>query len=324
MKALITGGCGFAGRYLAQHLVACGDDVAVTYHPKNKEEEQKDIIPLPKSVQTFALDITEESSVSNLLKVLQPDAIYHLAALTFVPDAEKDFLQVFEVNTYGTEYLLRAVTQHAKDVRFLYVSSAEVYGDPKPGSLPITEQAVLRPVTVYGVAKAAADLIAYKYFFRENVNIIRVRPFPHVGPGQHERFALSGFAKQVAEIKLGKIEPKIRVGNLEAKRDFSDVSDIVRGYREALLNGKRGEAYNLCSGVSISVGEALQKLIQIAQVEAEVVVDEARLRSVEVTDIYGSAQRALKDFGWKPRINIDQTLHSLFAHWLERLGSPRS
>ena len=148
---------------------------------------------------------------------------------------------------------------------------------------------------------------------------MRVRPFPHLGPGQDELFAISSFAKQIANIKLGRAEPKIMVGNLEAKRDYSDVSDIVRGYREALVNGTRSEVYNLCSGTSIEIGELLQRLLKVAEVDAEVVVDPDRLRPVDIPDMYGDYTRAHQHFGWKPRIDLEGTLHSVFAYWLEEL-----
>ncbi len=321
MRALITGGHGFVGRHLAEHLLKCGDDVALTYHPKAKEEDNKNKYPIPKAVQSFALDVADKKGVEQLLALLQPDAIYHLAGLSFVPSQENDLERVFQVNTFGTSNILEAVSKHSKKSRVLVVTSAEVYGEPRPGSLPLTELAELRPVTVYGASKAAADVISFKYFFHDSVDVLRVRPFNHLGPGQSENFSIAGFAKQVAAIKLGKASNKILVGNLEAKRDFSDVSDIVRGYREALLNGKRGEAYNLCSGKSVEIKEMLTKLISIAEIEAEIEVDEARLRPVDIADIYGSYQKAQKDFGWKPRIELDGTLSSLLAYWIEVLGA---
>jgi len=176
---------------------------------------------------------------------------------------------------------------------------------------------VLRPVSAYGIAKAAADLASFKYSAADSVDAVRARPFPHIGPGQDSAFAISSFARQIAEIKLGRAEPKIMVGNLEAKRDFSDVSDIVRGYREVGMNGQKGEVYNLCSGSSIQVGDLLQKLIKVAEVEVEIEVDPARLRPIDVPDVYGDNSKAQREIGWKPRIDLEGTLHSLFAYWLE-------
>lgn len=322
MRALITGGHGFAGRHLAQHLVDCKEDVAVTYHPNEDAAiaSRAAAFPLPKTVQSFALDVTDRQALSDIVGLTQPDVIYHLAGITFVPDAERAFEQTFAVNHRGVVNLLDAVREKSPETRVLLVTSAEVYGEPVPGSLPLTEQAVLRPVTTYGLSKCAADLTGCKYALGDGLHVVRVRPFPHIGPGQSDSFALSSFAKQVASIKLGKSEPIIRVGNLEARRDYSDVSDIVRGYREAALNGNRGGVYNLSSGQSYEIGELLQKIIAIAEVDVEVQVDPERVRPVEIADMYGSYALATKQFGWKPRVDIEGTLHSLFAYWLETLS----
>lgn len=323
MKVLVTGGYGFAGRHLAQYLVSCGENVAVTYLPSQDNPATtaapKGGVAIPESAQSFALDLSDRKAVAEIIAVLKPDAIYHLAGISFVPAADVDVFKTFQINTFGTMNLLDALAQSSKHSRILVVSSAEVYGEPRPGTLPLTEQAVLRPVNAYAVSKAAADLAAFKYFFSDHLHVIRVRPFPHIGPGQNEAFSISGFTKQIAEIKLGLKPPKIKVGNLEAKRDFSDVSDIVRGYREALLNGKRGEVYNLCSGQSISIGGMLQKLIKVADVEVEIEVDSSRLRPIDIPDLYGSYDKAQHDFGWKPRIDLEGTLHSLLAYWVEYL-----
>jgi GDP-4-dehydro-6-deoxy-D-mannose reductase len=327
MRALITGGFGFAGRHLAQYLVKCGDDVALSYLPSLKpggadeRKEAASYIPLPPSIQSLALDVADAAAVGEVVALLKPDAIYHLAAMAFVPDAEQDLKKVFDVNAFGTINVLDAVAKFSRETRVLVVSSAEVYGEPRPGSLPLTELATLRPISAYGMAKATADLAGFKYAFLDGLHTVRVRPFNHIGPGQSESFAISSFAKQVAAVKLGMIKPVIKVGDLEVKRDYSDVSDIVRGYREALLNGKRGDAYNLCSGTSVAISELLEKLIKVAEVEATIEVDPERVRPVLIPDIVGSSQKAQKEFGWKPRIDLEGTLHSLFAFWLETLSS---
>ncbi len=340
MRALVTGGMGFVGRHLARYLVSCGDTVALTYLPPNSPSLvppssvlgsvegappviEESSVELPRTVQSFALDVTDRAAVSQLISILKPDVIYHLAAFTFVPDGEKKSELVFAVNTFGTQAILDALVEHSPDTRFLYVSSAEIYGDPRPGTMPLTELAELRPVNIYGVAKAAADLMTYKYHVRNGLHTVRVRPFPHLGPGQSSAFAISGFAKQVAEIKLGKRAPIILVGNLEAKRDYSDVLDIVRGYREALLNGKPGDVYNFASGEGIGVGEMLQKLITRAGIQAEIQVDPARIRPVDVAELTGSSAKAQRDFGWKPKVDREASLDALLAYWLEECGSAK-
>ena len=328
MRVLITGGYGFVGRHLARHHVECGDDVAVTYHP-TFEQDAKEIIheagrpgeiSIPKSIQSFALDVLDKNSINDLIALCQPDAICHLAAISSVPGTENSSSDVLNVNFQGTLSLFDAVAEHSKNTKILFVSSSEVYGDPKPGTLPLTESAEMRPITAYGMSKAAADVAAFKYASRDDIHIVRVRPFPHTGPGQQDIFAISSFAKQIASIKLGQAEPIVKVGNLEAKRDYSDVSDIVRGYREALLNGNSGSAYNLCSGQSYEIQELLNMLIEISEVEVEVQVDPARVRPIDIADSHGSYAKAQKEFGWKPRVELKATLSSLITHWMEKLA----
>ncbi|MCC6932168.1 MAG: GDP-mannose 4,6-dehydratase [Deltaproteobacteria bacterium] len=324
MRALITGGYGFVGKHLANHLVSCGDDVAVTYLPgvevpQDRDSEEKGI-RLPAVVQSFALDVAQKDAVEQLIALTKPDVVYHLAAISFVPQGENDSSKIYQANLMGTVHCLDAIAKKSPSTRFLLVSSAEVYGDPLGGSLPLNEQMPLRPISTYGVTKAAAELAAYKAAIREGVYTVRVRPFPHIGPGQSDSFAISSFAKQVAEIALGKKEPKVLVGNLEVKRDYSDVSDIVRGYREAALNGKRGDVYNLCSGKSLTIGSMLQELIKISGKEIEVQPDPARMRAIDIPDSYGSYDKAHKDFGWKPRIDLLGTMHSNLAYWVEMLS----
>lgn len=322
MRALITGGHGFVGRHLAQHLVKCGDDVAVTYLSSGElpTDEAAKEISLPTASQSIALDVTDRDAVFEVISLMKPDAVYHLAAMSFVPDGERNPQKIISVNTGGTLNLLDAIVAHNPETRFLFVSSSEVYGHPRPNSLPLTEASELRPTSMYGVSKASADVAVFKYSYRDEIQAIRVRPFSHIGPGQAEQFAISSFARQVALVKLGKQEPVIKVGNLDVKRDYSDVSDIVRGYREALLNGKNGEAYNLCSGESVGIGDLLTSLISLADIEVEVVEEASRVRTVDIPEMVGSHEKATRDFGWRPRVEREAMLDSLLAFWLDTLS----
>jgi GDP-4-dehydro-6-deoxy-D-mannose reductase len=318
MRALITGGHGFVGRHLAQHLLRCNEDVALTYYPA--DPGCGNAVEIPTAAQNLALDITNQEMVKEVISLLKPDAVYHLAAISFVPQGEKDFSQVFAINFMGTLNVLEAIAKYSKNSRFLFVSSAEVYGNPRPKSLPLTELSELRPINSYGVSKAAADVAAYKYWYRDKVHVVRIRSFPHIGPGQSDSFAISSFAKQIAAVKLGKAEPVIKVGNLDVKRDYCDVSDIVRGYREAVFNAKPGEAYNLCSGESLTIGELLQTLIKLADVNVEIVQDPARMRKVDIPELRGTYKKANRDFGWRPRVEREAMLDTLLAYWLDTLS----
>lgn len=326
MRALIIGGYGFVGRHLAQHLVSCGDDVAVTYLPEKGKgagpspREAENRIPVPNVATNLALDVTDKKAVLDVIGLLKPDAVYHLAGISHVSEGEAAGWKLFEINTFGPINVLDAIEAHSKETRFLFVSSAEVYGEPKPGGLPLTEISEMRPISSYGVSKAAADLAAYKYHYRNGLHTVRIRPFPHIGPGQADNFAISSFAKQVAAVKLGKAEPVIKVGNLEAKRDYTDVLDIVRGYREALQNGKPGDVYNMCTGESIAIGDALKMLISLAEIDVDIQEDPERMRPVDINDLHGSYLKAQRDFGWRPRVEREASLDSLLAYWLETLS----
>ena len=325
MKTLIIGGYGFVGRHLAAHLVKCGDDIAITYRPDPNDKTQKledptNRTPIPRTAQQLALDVTDRAAVESVISLLQPHAIYHLAAISSVAQAENELQLATDTNINGTINVLEAIRNHSPKSRFLFVSSAEIYGEPRPGSLPLAETAELRPVNVYGWTKAAADLAVFRYHKAYGLHTVRMRSFPHLGPGQSERFALSSFAKQIAAIKLEQAPPQLKVGNLEVKRDYTDVLDVVIGYREALENGKPGESYNICTGEPRSMSDLLQLMIKRAGVEVEIVQDPTRMRAVDVVLEYGNNQKALKDFGWKPRVDIEASIDTLLAYWLEALA----
>ena len=318
MKALVTGGFGFAGKHLANHLSKCGDNVVLTY--VSKTEPVDDFIPIPRTAQSIALDVTDPQSVDSVIALLRPDVIYHLAAITYVPESLDSPQKTIDVNFRGTENIINAVAKNSPETKILFVGTSHSYGIPRPGALPQTELSELRPDNPYSLSKSFADLACYHAAVSKGLNIVRVRPFQHTGPGQSERFALSSFAKQIAEIKLGKREAQISVGNLEVRRDYSDVSDIVRGYREAALNGKNNEVYNLCSGKSELLQDILNLMISRSGLEIEVVVDPAKVREIDVPDVYGSYARANKDFGWAPRVTQEAMIDTLLGYWVERLS----
>ena len=331
MRALITGGLGFVGTHLSRHLVECRDDVAISYLPdksenaESKSEEVKLLEKsrreiLPRQAQQVALDVTNRQHLDQLLSLMKPDVIYHLAALSFVPGAEENAELVYKVNTFGTMNLLDSVKLNCPEARVLLISSSEVYGVPRVGALPFSEVSELRPYSTYGASKAAAEMIAHKYVARDGLQIVLCRPFAHIGPYQEDKFSLSSFAKQIALIKLGKKEPILEVGNLDVKRDFSDVSDIVRGYRECALNGRVGEIYNLCSGSALLLSDLVNSMIQIAGVPIEIKVVPQRVRPVDMPEYYGSFQKAQKELGWKPRVEIEALLGVLLTYWLETLN----
>jgi GDP-4-dehydro-6-deoxy-D-mannose reductase len=321
MRALITGGVGFVGTHLSRHLVECRDSVAVTYLPiqKGTKDLEERLAILPKSIQSVALDVGDKAALGQILSLMQPEVIYHLAAISFVPDGEGAQDKVLNINAFGTRNIIEAIKEHSPKTRLLLVSSSQVYGAPRVGSQAILETAELRPNNHYGVSKALAEHFLVRAVLADELDGVIARPFPHIGPLQEDRFSLSSFAKQITEIKLGKKAPVLEVGDLSVKRDFCDVSDVVRGYRDMVLNGKSGEAYNLCSGVSFELAEFVNMMLKLAGVEAEIKQDPARMRPADIQEHLGSYQKANREFGWKPRVEVEAMLNSMLSYWEEAL-----
>jgi len=262
----------------------------------------------------MACDIVDPTQVDRLIAWAGPlTHVFHLAAVTFVPQAMRDPARAFEINVVGTVRLITAVRHAWPNARIVHVSSAEVYG--RPHRLPMREGHALNPVNPYAVSKMAADLYTSYLCRAEDADIVCMRPFNHSGPGQSPRFVLSDFARQVAEIEAGHIPPTLRVGNLNAARDFSHVRDVVRAYTLAALQGGGGEVYNVCSGQARTVQSALDGLLSLSSASVTVEVDEARLRPVDVPEIYGSYERLNADTGWEPAIPFESLLKDLLEYW---------
>jgi GDP-4-dehydro-6-deoxy-D-mannose reductase len=262
----------------------------------------------------FACDVSDERRVEALLNWAgDVTHIFHLAAITFVPDSGKNPAHTLAVNTLGTIHLAHRLAAQSQKPRLIFIGSAEVYGHPR--SLPIEESHPFNPVNPYAISKAAADNFCAWAGDHLGLDIVRMRPFNHSGPGQSDQFVLSAFARQLARIAAGKQPPEVHVGNLDSARDFSHVADIVRGYEAAALYGKRGEAYNICSGRAYTIKHALDVLIRLSGKNVSVVTDPDRMRGVEVTDYWGSHEKLTHDTQWNPSIPLDQTLKDLYEWW---------
>lgn len=310
MRALATGACGFAGSYLMRCLEEAGDSVVGTCLrlPEGESEGRR----------YHALDICDEAQCRAVVAAVQPDVVYHLAAVAFVPAAEKDFQATLAANVGGTYNLLRACQDSGREVRFVFVSSSEVYGRIAPQDLPLSERQPLRPANNYSLSKAMAEMVVQRFHGQAGVHSLIARPFNHTGAGQEAQFVASSFAKQLAEIAKGLSPPVIEVGNLEAKRDFSDVRDIVRAYR---LIAERGEGtYNLCSGRSAAIQSLLDALIAISGAKVAVRVAAERYRPLDVPEIYGDASRLRNELGWEARHSLEETLESLYKHWFDQIA----
>ena len=248
MRILITGIAGFAGSHLAELLLAGQEEVFGTVMPG---ESTRNTEPFESQTRLFTCDIRDADAMRRLMAETRPDEIYHLAAITFIPDSVVDPRLTFETNLYGTLNLFEAASVEAPGARILFVGSADEYGLVRADELPIREGNPLRPTNPYSVSKVSASMLACQYGLTRDLHVVRVRPFNHTGPRQSPRFVCSDFAFQIVEVEKGRREPEIRVGNLKPRRDFSDVRDVVRAYRDILKGGDSCEVYNISSGVSV-------------------------------------------------------------------------
>jgi GDP-4-dehydro-6-deoxy-D-mannose reductase len=290
VRAFVTGGQGFVGPWLLEHLAASGDVVAAS-----------------------DVDVTDPDGLSQAMVQARPDAVYHLAAQSSVGASWSGEVLTFEVNATGTLHVLAAAQACRPRPRVLLVSSAEVYGVVPADQLPVTETAPFRPTTPYAASKAAAELLGLQAFLGNGLEVVRARPFNHTGPGQLPKFVIPALARQVAE--AAKSGAKVlETGNLHVLRDVTDVRDVVRAYRLLVERGVPGEAYNVCRGRSVSVAELAQRLLAIAGLDLETRVDPARVRPVDVAEMRGDPGR-LQAIGWRPQISLDQTLADVFDYW---------
>jgi GDP-4-dehydro-6-deoxy-D-mannose reductase len=296
VRSLITGGRGFVGHWLADHLREQGDQVF------SIDQE---------------VDVTNPTALLAAVSDAAPDAIYHLAALTHVGQSWDEPLRVLEVNVIGTAALLAAARECGTDPRILVTSSAEVYGAvTDPALLPLTESSVTAPLTPYAASKLAAEALVAQAFLGHRQRVITVRPFNHIGPGQSPNFAVPALAKRIVEADKLKAST-IPVGNLSARRDFTDVRDVVRAYRLLVESGEAGVVYNVCSGHDVSIREIADGLLALAGTELEFETDPSLVRPVEVPVLRGDPGRLSAATGWEPEIPLDQTLADVLAYWRE-------
>lgn len=320
MRALITGITGFAGSHLAEYLLAehPGVEVHGTYRWRSRTEN---VEHLGDRIRLAEADLRDYSSVHTVLDQVRPDYIFHLAAQSFVPSSWRAPAETLATNITGQTNLFEAVRSLGLDPTIQIACSSEEYGLVLPHETPIREDNPLRPLSPYAVSKVGQDFLGYQYFQSYGLKVIRTRGFNHTGPRRGDVFVTSNFAKQVASIALGLAKPVIRVGNLEAIRDFTDVRDMVRAYWLAVTLARPGEVYNIATGVGIHIREVLDRLIRLAGIEVTIEVDPARLRPSDVEILIGDASKFRADTGWEPRIPFDQTLVDILDYWRHRLAA---
>jgi len=296
VRALITGGKGFVGAWLADHLRRCGDEVIAI------------------DIET---DITDQAALDPVVAAAAPDAVYHLAARTHVGESWKVPAEVLAVNVLGTAAVLAASRQVPGDPKVLVVSSAEIYGSVRPEQLPLGEGASVAPVTPYAASKAAAEQVALQAWRGYQQPVVVVRPFNHVGPGQAPTFAVSALARRIVEAHRSGART-LAVGTLSTRRDFTDVRDVVQAYRLLVEHGEPGAVYNVCSGHDVAVSEVASRLLELAGADLELVTDPELVRPVDVPVLRGDPALLEGATGWKPAIPLDDTLRDVLDYWEAR------
>lgn len=325
MKVLITGITGFAGSHLADFLLHEHPEVEV-FGLRRWRSKMENIQHIEQSLHLIECDIKDAHNVYNVLRDIQPDRLFHLAAQSFVPASWESPSETLSINILGQCNIFEAIRK-LKTADYNPViqlaGSSEEYGLVLENEVPITEENPLRPLSPYAVSKVAQDYMGYQYHRSYGMHIIRTRAFNHSGPRRGEVFVDSNFAKQIAEIEKGKREPTIEVGNLEAIRDFTDVRDVVRAYWLAAEKATPGDVYNICSGKGYSIQEVLDALLGLStRKDIRVVEDTKRMRPSDVPILVGSGAKFTKATGWKPTIPyLEQTLRDTLAYWRGRIGA---
>ncbi len=309
MKALIIGGAGFVGNYLLHHLQNdCGFTTSVTKLPHEVITDEQASI--------YDLDILKQEDILALLNKVRPDYIFHLAAQSSVALSWKRPDLTVDINVKGSLNLLEALRALDYKPRVLLIGSGEEYGHIRPEETPVHEEVTPRPGNIYAATKACVNMLGHIYADAYGLDLMMVRAFNHIGPNQAPLFVVADFCKQVAEIEKDQTREKvIRVGNLAAKRDFTDVRDVVRGYSLLIQHGVRGESYNIGSGSAISIDDILHMILDLSKVSIKVEIDPERLRPIDIPIIEADIHKFQTCTGWKKEIPLTQTIEETLNYW---------
>lgn len=307
-KALIIGGAGFVGQYLADYLQdECGYQVRST---KMKQESLPDV-----SYEVVDMNLLVKEEVEEVIRSFEPDYLFHLAAQSSVAVSWSNPQLTVDVNIKGTIQLLDVLKEIEYKGTALLIGSGEEYGRIQPDEVPIIEDTVLRPGNIYAATKCCQNMIAGIYAKAYGLKLIMVRAFNHVGPKQSPQFVVSDFCKQVVEAEKGMREPVIHVGNLKAKRDFTDVRDVIAAYECLVRQGVSGETYNVGSGIAYSIEEILDQIIALSGQKIEIQVEQERLRPIDVPLIVADITKLSEQTDWKQKISLEQTLRDTLDYW---------
>lgn len=316
-RALITGINGFVAPHLAELLLDCGDiTVMGTYQNAKNLQIIKSI---HSNIELFQMDLIDPASIKETLSHAKPDYIFHLAAQSSVVLSWQEPVSTFNVNVLGTLRLLETIRALSLRPIIQLACSSEQYGLVTQQQLPITEETHFHPISPYAVSRMTVDLIGYQYFKNFGLPIIRTLAFNHTGPGQTEQYVCSRFAKKIAEIEKGLYEPVLKVGNLDAVRDFTDVRDMVRAYMMSVTKGTPGEAYIIASGIGRTIKEILNLFLSLSKVHIYIETDPEFLRPLDAPALFGDSTKFHRATGWKAEIPFEQTMRDLLEYWRKRV-----
>jgi len=323
MRVFVTGIDGFVGSHMAELLHSVGGvDVYVTIITPEAGPNLKGV---KGKLRLRQADILNAGRIEELFHDIRPERVIHLAGQAFVPTSVLDPVGTIQTNIAGSMSILEAARKlqerEAQEIKVLIISSSEVYGKVAPEHLPITEDLRLNPGNPYAASKASIDLISQAYRKTYGLHVTVARPFNHVGPRQAPSFVCSEFGRRFAEFAAGATSPVLRPGNLEARRDFTDVRDVVRAYWCMLEQTSDYPVFNVCSGTAVSIREIISLFEEITGITDDVAVEQTKVRPYDVPVLLGSAERLREVTGWAPTFTLRETLKDVFAHWQRTIAA---
>ncbi len=317
MKILITGIAGFVGRYLVEQLTGEGagessNEILGIDIKLDSAIAQR----IPDHVDLLEADLTDPKKVKKIIAGFKPREIYHLAAQSSVSYSWKNPVDTFRVNVFGGINILESIKDCSPSCKILMVCTAEEYSEAGGKEKPIDENFKIYPRNPYAISKAALDFFSTVYSEAYGMPVLVARSFNHIGPGQSDRFVASDFARQIALIEKGRQRPLIKVGNLEAWRDFLDVRDVVRAYISLVSRGKVGGVYNVCSGRKTKISDLLDMLLSLSsRKDIKVKTDSSKFRPIDIATVYGDNKKLRAHTGWSPEYSIKNTLSDTLQYW---------
>jgi GDP-4-dehydro-6-deoxy-D-mannose reductase len=316
MRHLITGVTGFAGGHLAEHLLKRnGGEIFGLSLLDDWPQEWRH---LQSQVNLFKADLCLGAQVETILRQVQPERVYHLAGYAHTGRSFREPEAAWSGNLTATRTLYEAILGWGGRPRILFVGSGLIYGDPETVEPSFDENCLLRPTSPYAASKAAADLASYQYSHAPGLDIVRARPFNHIGPRQAPGFVVADLAKQMAAIQLGRQSPILETGNLTPRRDLTDVRDVIEAYVLLMEHGRKGDAYNIGSGQTYSMEDIVNRLIALAGVRVEVRLRKDLVRATETAAVRANAGKLRRELGWAPLVTLDQTLRDTLAYWRQQ------